>query len=90
LYRKEVINMKNQRRNLTDTIGAFLHKELSYGGSLMSDGGRLYSYLVVIGEWDGDVVKLPQGSLEYRRTTTRHCSMLKAMAATQGIQIIEV
>ena len=79
-----------QKSSLIDTIGAFLDKRLSYGGSLMSDGGRLYSYLVVIGEWDGDVVRLPKGSLDYRRTTTRHCSMLRAMAAAQDIQIIEV
>jgi len=82
--------MKNQKKSLIDTIGAFLHKDSAYGGSLNSDSGRLYSYLVVIGGWDGDVVRLSKASFEYSRTTARHRNMLRAMATTQGIQIIEV
>jgi hypothetical protein len=66
---------RTQRSRLIDTIGAFLRKEVAYGGTLQSDSRRLYSYLVVIGEWDG--------------STSRHRNMLKAMATAQGIRTIE-
>lgn len=81
--------MKNQKKSLIDTIGAFLHKDSAYGGSLNSDSCRLYSYLIVIGEWDGDVIRLLKVNKGYCRTTDRHCGMLRAMATAQGIQIIE-
>lgn len=78
-----------QRSRLIDTIGAFLRKEVAYGGSLSTDGRRLYSYLVVIGEWDGDVVRLPESDRFCSRTTSRHRNMLRDMATAQGIRTIE-
>ncbi len=78
-----------QRSRLIDTIGAFLRREIAYGGTLQSDSRRLYSYLVVIGEWDRDVVRLPESDRFCSRTTSRHRNMLRAMATAQGIRTIE-
>jgi len=71
-------------------MGAFLEKKMAYGGTLSSDGGRLYSYLVIIGEWDGGRIKVLPKDKFYNRTTTRHCRMLMDLATFRGISIIEM
>ena len=72
---------------LIETIGRFLNKQLAYGDTLISDGNRLYSYLVVIGEWKRDVLVIPDADKFVIRSTERHKKMLKAMATSQGIQV---
>ena len=84
------LQSKIQRSRLVATIAAFLDRKLVYGGTLLTDGNRLYSYLVVIGEWDGGRIKVLPKDKFYSRTTTRHCRMLKDMATFRGISIIEM
>ncbi len=79
-----------QRGRLAETISSFLKKEVAYGGTLSTDGGRLYSYLVVIGEWNGEAIELPDSGEFYSRTTTRHRNMLKDMATSRGIRLVEL
>lgn len=78
-----------RRGRLVDTIGAFLEKRMGYGGSVQTSGKRLYSYMVAMGEWDGEAVRLLNSHRIYSRTTNRHRNMLVDMAASKGIRIIE-
>ncbi len=79
-----------QRGRLGETISSFLKKEVAYGGSILTDGTRLYSYMVVIGEWVGEAIELPNSGEFYSRTTTRHRNMLKDMATSRGIRLVEL
>jgi hypothetical protein len=78
-----------QRSRQADTVGAFLNKKMSYGGTVQSDGDRLYSYLVVIGEWERGRIRLPNIGTFCSRTTQRHRNMLKDIATARGIELIE-
>jgi len=78
-----------QRSRLVEVVGKFLDGEVGFGGSLMSDGCQLYSYMVVIGRWDGEAVRLPNPQRFYSRTTSRHRNMLRDMATSRGIIVID-
>ena len=87
---RRTLHSEVQRDRLVTTVAAFLDRKIAYGGTLSSDGGRLYSYLVVIGEWDGGRIKVLPKDKFYSRTTTRHCRMLMDLATFRGISIIEM
>jgi hypothetical protein len=78
-----------QRGRLTEVVALFLCRRVAYGGSLATDGEKLYSYMVTIGEWDGKAVRLPESHRFYSRTTSRHRNMLRDMATARGIELVE-
>ena len=85
---KEVsIHSGVQRSRLAEVICRFLEREPGYSGSLMTDGAQLFSYMVVIGKWSGETVRLPNAGKFYSRTTSRHCNMLEDMATAKGITV---
>lgn len=79
-----------QGRRLADAITYFLQRKEGYGGHLISDGRRLYSYLTIIAQWEGEAVRLPNPYKMYSRTTSRHRNMLRVMATAQDIVLKEV
>lgn len=78
-----------QRGRLTQVVARFLCRKIAWGGSLATDGDRLFSYMVTIGRWDREVVRLPESSRFYSRTTTKHRNMLRDMATARDIRIVE-
>lgn len=76
-----------QRSRMTEVISRFLERKPGYSGNLMTDGVHLFSYMVVIGEWSGKTVRLPNAGKFYSRTTSRHRNMLEDMAKSKGITV---
>ncbi len=77
-----------ERGRLADAIRAFLDRKAAYGGTLHSDGTRLYSYgLTCIAEWRDETIVLMESDKYYSRTTNRHRHMLEAMATAKGIEV---
>ena len=78
-----------QRSRLAEVVSSFLDGRGGVGGSLMADGRLLYSYSTVIGRWEGEAVRLPNSRRFYSRTTGRHRNMLRDMAKSRGINVID-
>ena len=79
-----------QRKGLMETIGVFLSKGSAYGGAVQTNGRILYSYLIIIGTWNGDVVETPRLGAGMSRTTRQHRYLLREMATARSIQLKEV
>lgn len=77
---------KTRQPRLINIIESFLNKELGYWDFLASDSLRLYCGLVVIGEWDAQVLIIPNTD-EGDWRVDKYKEKLRAMAAAQGIKI---
>lgn len=77
---------KKKKPRLINIIESFLNKEVGYWDFLASDGGRLYCSLVVIGEWDAQVLIIPNTD-EGNWRVDKYKEKLRAMAIAQGIKI---
>ena len=73
---------------LAQVVELFLNRTPGVGGTMTSDGKRLLSYGIVIGEWVGKEILMPEYGVVYSRTTSRHRGMLRTMASVRNIQII--
>lgn len=85
-----MVNVSPGFSKIAECIDRFLCRKIAYGGNLASDGDRLYSYLVVIAEWDEQAIRLPEANRFYNRTISKHRNMLRDMATARGIPLIEV
>ena len=83
---------KNKRSSrqlrLTEVIAKFLDREVAYGKVLNTDGTVLWSYTLPIGMWEEGCVCLPPVEMWYTRTTLRHRNMLRDMATSRNIPIL--
>lgn len=75
---------------LVGVITQFLKGKTGWTRTMMSDGHRLLSYGVVIGEWDNGRVVLPEADRFYSRTTSRHRNLLRELATSRGMKIEQV
>lgn len=86
---QDPIPRKLQRIGVGETIVKFLRKMPACSGPVHSAGTELYSYLLPIGRWKGQKIVIPRGSDRWSRTSRRHVGMLRNMATTLDIEIVE-
>lgn len=71
-----------------EVISAFLEQR-SCQGPVSTDGGKLMSYDVVIAEWVGDEIVMPNSSTFHSMTTSKHRNLVRTLALSRHITVKE-